>query len=351
MRVTVMGLEVGLVGALATWASSCSERSTGPGSQEVLGTEVGGAATGSLQWSSDGQEIYYVRNSNIAGIENSIAAIRVADGAIRSLVVDTADLGSYLEPSVDSARLYYTSQNYLSGLLSLHRLGTDGRGDTLIAAVLSPVGRFVAYYRQDGAALVLNDSSGGRQVIGSGSPLSFSPDGLRLLYLGACAGGSGGLCVVPIAGGAAAALTDTFSLDQEGYARATRWVPGGVERLAFVNGYPWAVFVTNVSSATTTKIWAPASYGSEWILGVTWSRDGARVAVATTLCNPLGGPCPANPNRLYLVDVGSGGSATIVATARSLIGVAFSQDGSRIAYVVGAVATPGLGPIYSQGVR
>jgi len=357
MQSIAVVFKIGLLGVVVSCAASCAERSTGPGGQETLGIKVGGAATGPVRWSADGKEIYYVHSANLAGGSDSIEAIRLADGMVRGLAVDTADLGTYLELSNDGGRLYYTSQQRATGLLTLRRIDVDGRRDTSVAdslgmgsAVLSPAGRFVAYYRQDGAALVLNDSSGASVVIGSGSPLAFSPDGLQLLYLGMCAGGAGQFCVVPISGGGATVLADTFSLDNEGYSKLARWAPTGVQQLAVLNGYPSAVYVTNVSMATTTKVWSAGS-NPEWILSVAWSLDGARVAVATTGCNPLEGTCPANPNRLYVVDVASGRSTTIAVTARGLLGVAFSPDGSRIAYAVTGTSTPFSGPIYYQALQ
>jgi Tol biopolymer transport system component len=173
---------------------------------------------------------------------------------------------------------------------------------------------------------------------------AWSPDGSRLAYVAdQTTPGTAELYVVAATGGAATKLSALPGNDRDVVDLA--WSPDG-SRLAYRANQDAInltdLYVVAAPGGAVTKVSAlVASTNSKSVVGFAWSPDGSRLAY-------FGDQVTVNVRELYVV-AATGGTATKVSTFpennRNVRAFAWSPDGSRLAYIADQT-TPGAGDLY-----
>ncbi len=323
--------------ALASCSKTTTTAPTGGGA-DARGTPLTGEGAfesgTTLAWSASTNEILGAARAGGTLGGPGLAAVRIADGAVRML-----DPAPALFPRVtpDGVAVLYDAVTADSTVLRRRLLGGAGTvtrlaanaGLAALTFTLTNDGRYLAFAGPGADPLepdtvrVLDLTTAQRRAYAPGTPLVFSP-------------GDGTLLVAPAAGGWAEVNLGDGSSQAVDFA-----LPGG----ATLGGIRWASGApgpTALFAYSGSQLWASTILGSQGLIftaaetivgpSLTWSPDGARVAFWTT--GPIDGGADT-AYRLYVVSVGAG-TGGVVALGRTVGGsIAWSPDGTRLAYLFG----------------
>ncbi len=345
----------GLVAALLS-ETACSSPSPSPVPPQV-GLAVAHDAFGSCEpdlpqskivWSADGSEIFYVAYTTVNGTLGPIEIEAAkADGSgtrvVEAPLPGDAPYGQFasyggLASPPDGSALYYTVDDPSSVSYSISEAFNQGplpgtAGAVALAASSDDV--HVAYAWR---TLSIYDRSSGA-IVQAGTPYStgwstvaFSPTGDQLFV----AGHPGG-ATVDLSGNL---LASTPLLSQQ--PATANWNADGIRVLLATGPQPSQSYqIQNVTSGAVIGVATPTPARSFWSC-TGWSPDGNTVAFWNSSCSDGGAYClPGDAvyrTDLYLVDAASGAATWLAGIGESGGGgdVAFSPDGSRLAYIWGS---------------
>jgi hypothetical protein len=321
--------------------------------QPPVAPQVGPSVTGDLRggcdissaqpqivWSADGSEIYYVAYG-VAG--NYLGALEIkaakADGS-GTRVVQTAtgdETFDALASPPDGSAVYYdvddnteeTSGTIAEALTSKTLPGTA----TASVMAASSDDRHLAYGWR--SAFIYDLVTGGSTAIGSapnGSTwwaLAFSPGGDQLL-----AAAPGTSVIVDLAGN----LVASTPVPAMYGGASANWNATGA-RLFFSDGQIIPTYqLQNVTTGTITPVTPSMKTAATWTCSG-WSHDGTTVAFWSASCTGGASLCLSGEDDsrtdLYLADASSGTTTWVAGIGDSAVvgDIAFSPDGTRIAYV------------------
>jgi hypothetical protein len=299
-----------------------------------------------IVWSADGSEIFYVPSTTVndttgAGLEIEAAKADGSGTRVVEPLIAGATYGGLASPP-DGSALYYTvddpsgvSISYsISEAFSQRPLpGTTGA--IVLAASSDDV--HVAYA---GRALSIYDTSSGAIVQANASTpdatgwstVAFSPTGDQVFV----AGYSGG-ATVDLTGNLLAS-TSLLSL----HPATANWNADGI-RVFLATGLlaSQSYQIQNVTSGAVINVAAPTPARTSWSC-TGWSPDANTVAFWNSSCTDGGAYClPGDTTYradLYVVSASSGAATWIAGIGDGGGGgdVAFSPDGSRLAYTWGS---------------
>lgn len=200
--------------------SDGDEEPIDPG-RELLADANIDMATSDLAWSVNSDTVFYSGPLGIRGVD-------VGTKGVRTILFDGSRISALSASFVDS-KLYYLAVPFAGIFTSLKSVGTGGGSvnsiaDSINAYAVSPDGGLIAVSGIFSHSLDLIDpATGTRTPVSTGTPVTFSPDNLQLIYYSP---GSRTPAVRVLAGGAESALmTLTDSLMEF---RRLRWGTTGV---------------------------------------------------------------------------------------------------------------------------
>jgi hypothetical protein len=202
--------------------------------------------------------------------------------------------------------------------------GTTDVAAEIYGPTWSPNGQQIAFsvynWRDDESLLYLMDADGSHLTLRANgfSVLSWLPDGAHV-----AANGPGGvyLLTAPDDGEAPTLLT--------GVPLNSVWSPDGT-RIAFVDGISLWVRNADGSGTATLVTGGQAGDSQGYIESLTWSPDGLRLAFVKRTPRTSGSG-PDYQNNVFVVPA-AGGSSAQLTTVDNASGVAWSPDGTRIAF-------------------
>jgi len=329
-----------VVTLLLSVASCGGPRTVAEDRGRVLVGDVATSGASTFVWLSGGAEIAYVSTAS------QLVGVRVADGLRRQLDDARPYSAAGLTASSDGSALYFIAYDPAAAVSRFTLREALAHKDVPVGEVtptspsVSADGRRVVYWAA-GSASVLDASGVSFSVptcTGWPVPPVFSPAGDQLL----CAGESAS--IFTLADGSLRALPDT---DSSAW-RALRW--NGTSPQA-VTLSPESVYVTDAASAQRRAVYTPDQGLLDLGLGeAALSKDGRFVAFWETEClhaeSLLSCQPGQNEARLRIVEVASGRAKTVASGAAGPGPVAFSDDGTLIAYVFQA----GQGELYVRAV-
>lgn len=298
-----------------------------------------------LRWDSDGEILYTGLdggNTNRA----QLRAIHVATGARR--LIDSAptretqygDFGMSRDGLHTffqlSGALYYAvpdSAQVLIALVAQRYLPGDTRRISVLGALAS--GK-VAYSTAPDSAWIFDAPTRTQRLVSTGceSVAAASPDGRQLLCL-ATSGATGS--IIDIASGARSP-TAAFSGPSFDIPKILSG-PRGVEH---IRTSPFEL-TDIVNLSTGTAITMIASKEDKYLdftnidnldrYSFAWSKDGSRVAYSRDLCYARGFTCERTQSQLHVFNVDTKETRLAAVINRDIGSIAFSPDGSRIAYL------------------
>jgi hypothetical protein len=294
----------------------------------LLAGDVAISSSVAFVWLPGGAEIAYVSATS------ELVAVRLADGASRQLDPAKPYFATGLARSGDGNALYFLAQD-LSGAIprfTLHEAFTHaevGVGELVLGnPAVSPDGRRVLYWTTSGASVL--DASGAIFFVPTCASFAilpvFSPAGDQLLC------GFEPPILVNVADGSTQALPENDS----SLWRAVRWNGGGPQAVALIaDARGEHVDLVDVTSGEVRALYQPARSLLDFAEAAI-SADGRSVAFWETECLHSASllSCEAGQTeaRLKVVDVSSGRAATVASSAAGPGPIAFSDDGTRIAY-------------------
>jgi len=328
-----------VVALLLSVASCGGPRTVVEDRGRVLVGDVATSGASTFAWLSGRAEVAYVSTAS------QLVGVRIADGVRRQLDDATPYFAAGLTASPDGSALYFIAYDPAAAPRFTLREAFAHKdvpvGEVTPASPsISPDGRRVLYWAA-GAASVLDASGVSFSVptcTGWPVPPVFSPSGDQLL----CAGESAS--VFTLADGSLRALPDT---DSSAW-RALRWNGTSAQAVALS---PGSVYLTDAASAQRRALYTPDQGLLDSGLGeAALSKDGRVVAFWETEClhakSILSCEAGQDEARLRIVEVASGRAKTVASGAAGPGPVAFSDDGTLIAYVFQA----GQGALYVRAV-
>jgi hypothetical protein len=306
-----------------------------------------------LAWSANGDEIFY--HAPVSGLLMITKAVRVADGTVR--VVDARERYRVGLIVAGDGSLYFASVSGPSGAASLERLSPDGHTVTTVTAnvliaprvpirpavVLGPEDTTFAYAvthdecrngtqgSSCDSLFTYNFHTGAATYRTLGEPLAFSPDGASLLlYERPCIElQSPYRCQAAVLSLVTGQLQERSLALEDDNVFMARWDLAGV-RLFLMRQTPDNTFgVLDPDTGTLTAGYVvrrgEVPYATSYL---DWTADGLKLAVWSALPDFA---------LLHVADL-ERQTTTYAAVAASAPGgaVAFSRDGSRVAYVIGS---------------
>jgi dipeptidyl aminopeptidase/acylaminoacyl peptidase len=202
--------------------------------------------------------------------------------------------------------------------------GTTDAGAEIDGPIWSPNGQQIAFsvysWPDDESFLYLMDADGSHLTLrasGFSAP-SWSPDGAHL-----AANGPSGIYVLSVQDDGVPPVL----LTEGGIHPA--WSPDGT-RIAFISGTSLRVMNADGSAATTLVAGNQAGDGQGHFKGLTWSHDGLRLAFVK--CTPRTSGSGSSYQCNVFVAPANGASLAQLTTVDNASGVAWSPDGTRIAF-------------------
>jgi len=334
-------------------------------------------------WSPDGSEIYYLSSGEIIDlpdtwmIEVDIAVVDPQNATSRILAT-TGPVTGALQLSPDGAWLHHYTQTWDPAAeepfgehpeqsFIYARLPVEGGpaetlierapypGEVSVAYALSPDGAVLAFHRGSETPITLYDIEQGieTELDVDGSPVLFSPDGSELLFIEGDAFIEGNALSIASLDDATVTpfisdIPDTAGVHWEGDQLELVSIREVEVEEKWYNEF--RVWVTD-RRGNERAVTGERDLRHEACGGAALSPDGSQVAASFYDClAPSGfwGGCDLTQSVLYLIDIESGEVSRIGATQNAGFGImAFSPDGSRLAYGAGFPADAGnAGDLY-----
>lgn len=292
-------------------------------------------------WSADGTEILFqpdVGDPQLKAMSIAGGAPRVLDGPRDEYMDLSAGIDGSIyfvaDATAQTRRTAYRIEPGGGNPQSLGRVAVGRATTPAVGALVLPSPRTgeIAYVAAPDTVYLIENGQHRIVRIGCERIVTFSPDGGQLL----CRTGStlAGLHTrVDLATGAAADVT--LLNPNQGIPQMVHWAEDGLKVFYYdFGGY----YIRDVTTGTSELIWSipPAGVVLDY-QNSAWAGDGSRVAfwVHSCLDRTNVGSCRRGQSALHVVGVANRRDSRVAVAAGNIGGqhVAFSPDGTRVAYV------------------
>lgn len=329
-------------------AGGCIDAVTSPDRElpELRGTQIGAAggvsAGAGIEWAADGSALFFRSTADPA----TLGVVDAAGGPPVGLVSAWSGYRD-LRTAADGRALYFVADTGAAEVPVVFRLPlTEGApvalGPTTDEDARTPAegSAVLPTPRSDTAALIVGpdsvflDGPGIRRFIEDGCErlIDFEPGGERVLCL-RTTGASSTYRILDFADGSLATVSVTG--EEDGAPLDIVWTGSGIVTLFLGEG---GYGVHEVATGESRILAPPPEHGfvSDPVHAAL-SRDGRKAAFWRHTCLDAGvpGECARGQSRLHIVDVATGASTLAAVATGATAGsrLAFSSDGSKLAYV------------------